>query len=132
MKKSHSSAMSLELSESQEDYLEAIGRLCEENKVARVTDIARRLKVRKSSVSVALQCLAERQLIQYDPYSFITLTRQGSLYASEISRKHEALQTFFMDRLGLDRETSDRNACRMEHALDSEVMEKLLQFLGKK
>jgi DtxR family Mn-dependent transcriptional regulator len=48
-----------------EDYLEAIYQISNVNKVARSMDIAEHLKVKRSSVTVALQSLAEKGLINY-------------------------------------------------------------------
>jgi DtxR family Mn-dependent transcriptional regulator len=65
------------LSPTLEDYLEAIYRISSVNTVARSMDIADRLKVKRSSVTVALYSLAEKGLINYQARSFITLTERG-------------------------------------------------------
>ena len=63
-----------ELSESLEDYLEIILQLEQSQKVARAKDIATRMEVQRGSVTSALKNLKEKKLINYEPYSFITLT----------------------------------------------------------
>jgi DtxR family Mn-dependent transcriptional regulator len=82
------------LSESLEDYLETILDLEKTNKVARVKDIAEKMGVLRGSVTGALKNLAEKKLINYEPYSFITLTRKGATIAREITRRHEVLKDF--------------------------------------
>ena len=67
-----------------EDYLEAILALERLHKVARAKDIAERLKVKRGTVTGALKSLAEKGMINYTPYSYITLTPKGSEIASEI------------------------------------------------
>ncbi|MCK4379164.1 MAG: metal-dependent transcriptional regulator, partial [Deltaproteobacteria bacterium] len=62
------------LTSNMEDYLEAILTLQEEQKVARVRDIARQLKVKMPSVTGAVRNLAEKGLVNYERYSFVTLT----------------------------------------------------------
>jgi len=119
----------LALSSNLEDYLEAISILQAENRVARAKDIAERLGVSRASVSGALKTLAERGLIHYEPYSFITLTAQGEIVARQVLERHRTLKDFFENFLRLDSELAEANACRMEHAIDSQVLERLIQFL---
>jgi DtxR family Mn-dependent transcriptional regulator len=115
----------LVLTPAMEDYLEAIYYLEQERRVARVRDIANRLGVKMSSVTCALKNLGARELIQYDPHQFVTLTDSGISQAKEIVRKHEALKRFFVRVLQMEEEVAEGNACRIEHHLDSEVIEKL-------
>jgi DtxR family Mn-dependent transcriptional regulator len=113
------------LSPSLEDYLEAVLDLVQTDKVARVRDIARRLKVGMPSVSSALRALAQRGLVNYDPYQVITLTAQGQRLAREIGRRHNVLHGFLANVLKLDEATAQANACRMEHAVDPVVLDRL-------
>ena len=73
-----------QLSESMENYLEVILELEKTNKVARAKDIAEKLKIKKGSVTGGLKSLAEKGLINYAPYSFITLTKKGEQQAEEM------------------------------------------------
>jgi DtxR family transcriptional regulator, Mn-dependent transcriptional regulator len=117
------------LSSAMEDYLEAIYHLEQTHRIARVRDIADRLGVKMSSVSSALKSLGSRGLIRYDPHQFITLTERGMEKAEDIVRNHEILQRFFQRVLKLDPASAEDNACRIEHHLDPEVIEKLIRFL---
>jgi DtxR family Mn-dependent transcriptional regulator len=116
------------LSASMEDYLEVIFHLVQENQVARVKDIAPRLQVHKSSVTAALRTLADRQLINYTPYGFITLTSAGQTLAKDIVRRHEALREFFVKVLNIDAKIAEETACRMEHEMPQVVVDRLIQF----
>jgi DtxR family transcriptional regulator, Mn-dependent transcriptional regulator len=118
------------LSSSLEDYLEAVLELVQTGRVARVRDIARRLNVGMPSVSVALKTLSARGLVNYDPYQVITLTERGEQLGRDITHRHEVLQGFLTDVLGIAPEVAQSNACRMEHAIDNEVLEKLKEFAG--
>jgi len=103
VKASTKSAPAKPLTPSLEDYLKTILFLSAPGRVARVRDVAKRLGVGMSSVTAALHTLSERALVNYDPYQVIILT----------------------DVLGLDGQQADANACRMEHAVDDEVVERL-------
>ncbi|HMA84421.1 MAG TPA: metal-dependent transcriptional regulator, partial [Desulfosalsimonadaceae bacterium] len=113
-----------ELSENLEDYLETILMLETTNKVARVKDIAEDRGVLRGSVTGALRSLAEKGLINYEPYSFITLTRKGAAIAKEINRRHRVIKNFLIHVLQLDETTAEDNACRMEHAMDRPAVDR--------
>jgi DtxR family Mn-dependent transcriptional regulator len=117
------------LSENLEDYLETILSLEKTNKVARVKDIAEKMGVLRGSVTGALKSLAEKKLINYEPYSFITLTPKGATIAREITRRHEVLKDFLHNVLLLDPEKAEKNACRMEHGMDRAAIDRLVQFI---
>jgi DtxR family Mn-dependent transcriptional regulator len=119
-----------ELSASLEDYLEAIFNLAGQSKGARSKDIAERLGVARSSVTGALQVLAEKGLANYRPYGCITLTDPGQTVAAEVVRKHNALTAFFIDVLGVDREVAQQAACKAEHAMGPEIIGRLLSFIA--
>jgi DtxR family Mn-dependent transcriptional regulator len=117
------------LTSAMEDYLEAIYHLEQERRIARVRDIANRIGVKMSSVSSALKILGSRGLIKYDPHQYITLTDRGLIKAKEIVRKHEVLKRFLFRILQVDESVAEDNACRIEHHLDPEVIEKLIRYV---
>jgi DtxR family transcriptional regulator, Mn-dependent transcriptional regulator len=117
------------LSASLEDYLEAIYWLSRPHGVARVSQIAERLAVGKSSVTAALKLLSEKGYINYDPYQFITLTPFGETTALDIVWRHDVLKRFFVEVLEVDEKLAGETACKMEHHIDHEVLDKLLQFV---
>ena len=112
-----------------EDYLEAIAELQHENRVARAKDIADRLNVTRGTVTSALRSLSEKHLINYQPYSHITLTDAGEAVADEIMRRHEVLTRYLHNVLQIPRQRAEENACRAEHVLDEEVIQRMVHFL---
>ncbi|MBN2427710.1 MAG: metal-dependent transcriptional regulator [Deltaproteobacteria bacterium] len=118
------------LSENMEDYLETILDLEKINKVARTKDIADRLGIKPGSVTGALKVLMEKGFINYSPYSFITLTSKGAKLAKDIQRRHTVLRDFLTNILQVDPDTAEATACRMEHAIDPESLEKLVAFVN--
>ncbi|MCF7816330.1 MAG: metal-dependent transcriptional regulator [Kiritimatiellales bacterium] len=117
-----------ELSASQEDYLETIFFLSREEGKARPKEIAKRMKVRAASVTGALKALAEKDLINYEPYASVTLTDAGREVAGRIAVKHEALLHFFMQVLGLECAEAEEFACTMEHAIPDHILKRLVRF----
>ena len=114
-----------DLSASLEDYLEAILNLAGESNVARSRDIAAMLGVSKASVTGALRLLKEKGLVNYKPYAYVTLTEAGRSAAAEVAQKHNIIKSFFVDVLGIDRDTAQQAACKAEHALGPKIISRI-------
>ena len=117
------------LSENLEDYLEAISALSEKNEGVRPSDIAKELKVKRPSVTSALNSLADKGLVEYEKYKPVVLTKEGQALATGIQKKHTLLRSFLTDILGVDATEADIAACRMEHAVNDSLMKKLSRFI---
>jgi len=122
-------AKSMKLSASLEDYLEAIFNLMAEFNEAHSKDIAESLGVSKSSVTGALRILKKKGLANYRPYDSVTLTEAGHQAAAEVVRKHNILKSFFVNVLGVDMDTAQQAACKVEHALGPGIISRLLCFI---
>jgi len=116
------------LTASLEDYLEAIFQIIAEKQAVRPKDIARRLKVSNASVTGALRSLAEKKLINYDPYDVISLTTDGKTAARDVIRRHEVLRDFFVKVLAVEETNADQAACQMEHSIPRDILERFIQF----
>jgi DtxR family transcriptional regulator, Mn-dependent transcriptional regulator len=119
----------VKLSESLEDYLEAILNLSDESGIARAKDVAETLGVAKSSVTGALLLLASKGLVNYRPYEYITLTKKGQAEAARVAGKHGVLKCFFTDVMGVEAGDAQEAACRAEHALGPVIMNRLVEFV---
>ncbi|CDE59551.1 iron (Metal) dependent repressor DtxR family [Fusobacterium sp. CAG:439] len=116
------------LSVSLEDYIEEIYNQVLKNGQAKVTAIAGTLNVKKASVTGALNILSEKKLINYAPYSPITLTPEGEKIAKDILTKHENLSEFFMEVLGIEREEAVETACKMEHIVSDKLFDNMVKL----
>ena len=112
------------MTQSLEDYLEMVSFLADEGEV-RVTDIAARLEVSKPSVLTALKTLKERELVEHKRYGTVSLTKKGILLAAEIRERHSFLTAFLRDIVGVDNETAESDACKMEHLLSEKTLQKM-------
>jgi DtxR family Mn-dependent transcriptional regulator len=117
------------LSESLEDYLETILELQTANTVARSKDIAEKLNIKRGSVTGMLKKLASQDLINYEPYGYVTLTPKGKKIAQEIEGRHLVFRKFLHEIIGVDEKTADETACRMEHAMDNATFKKFKAFI---
>ena len=109
----------MKLHASGEDYLEAILILHKQRGTVRSVDVARHLDVSKPSVSHAVTTLRDGGFLTMDEDYFLHLTDIGREVAEQIYEKHR----FFTERLiaaGVDPETAERDACRIEHVISDE------------
>jgi DtxR family Mn-dependent transcriptional regulator len=113
------------LTASLEDYIEAILLLVRRGRVARVRDIARAIGVGMPSVTAALKTLSKRGMVNYDPYEVVTLTDRGREVAEDVSNRHTTIRRFLTEVLSLTAEEAEANACRIEHAIDGALLERL-------
>ncbi len=116
--------MQEKLTSSLEDYLEVIYNFINKNSSVRAVDISRELSVSRASVSEALKRLAEKKLINYGRYDVISMTEEGKKHAEKVIEKHNALQYFFEEIMGLDGEEAGQTACKIEHIISENVLEK--------
>ena len=114
----------MEIHASGEDYLEAILVLHKKMGTVRSVDVAQHMEVSKPSVCHAVATLKKGGFLLMDGDHFLHLTDLGREVAEDTYEKHR----FFTDRLieaGVDPETAERDACRIEHVISEETFERL-------
>lgn len=121
----------MELTKSNEDYLEAIRKLCIKYGAAQVRDIASEMNVKMPSVNSAVRNLAELGLVEYVQYAPVKLTPEGEKLADKVIEKHRSLYRFFHKVLKLDDKRADELACLMEHILNDEEIGKFNVLSGE-
>ena len=115
--------------ESSENYLETILILSRKKPVVRSVDIANELGFKKSSVSVAMKNLRKSRMITVTPEGYIYLTEDGQKVADMIYERHEFLSQW-LERLGVDPETSVEDACRIEHVISPQSFSAIKNFVN--
>ena len=108
--------------ESAENYLETILLLSKTRPVVRSVDIAEELGFKKSSVSVAMKNLRQKEQITVTKEGFIYLTDSGKEIAEMIYERHEFL-TSWLTALGVDSKIAAEDACKMEHVISKQSFE---------
>lgn len=120
------------VTESHEDYLEAIVMLGGTDKISvRPVDVANKLGVSKASVNKAVSVLKEAGMLDQPYYGDITLTKKGYKYGSEVFARHKTL-TRFLIAIGVDEETADEEACMIEHDISEQTYQKWASYVEKK
>lgn len=108
--------------ESAENYLETILLLSKKLPVVRAVDIANELGYKKSSVSIAMKHLREKEHITVTDSGFISLTESGLAVAEMIYERHELL-TRVLVSLGVSEDVASEDACKIEHVISQESFE---------
>ena len=121
MKKSHESA---------EDYLETILILREKNGNVRSIDIVNKMNYAKPSISIAMKKLKSEDLVEMDLNGYITLTPRGEEIAKRIYSRHKLLEKCLI-AIGVDPDTAEEEACRIEHVIDDDTYHKINEFYKK-
>ena len=116
----------MKLHASGEDYLEAVLILQKQKgeSAVRSIDLARHMGFSKPSISHAVGLLQNGGFLTVDIDGFLHLTEIGREMAEKIYERH----LFFTKQLiaaGVDQETAEQDACRMEHAISDASFEKL-------
>jgi DtxR family Mn-dependent transcriptional regulator len=119
------------VTESIEEYLEAIYKLGEGGQPVALSALAERLKISSVSANEMVRKLVERELVLYEPYKGVSLTPAGQAQALTVIRRHRLWERFLADVLGLSWDLVHEEACRLEHATSPLVEERLAQFLGE-
>ncbi|MBN2830113.1 MAG: metal-dependent transcriptional regulator [Candidatus Cloacimonetes bacterium] len=114
------------LGESLEDYLEEIMLATKELNKVRVTDIADRMGVKKSSVNSAMKKLVSEGYVNHEKYGDIGLTKQGEELAEQIYQRHKSLKLFLTEILNVNEKTAALNACTIEHYLNEETYRRFM------
>ena len=113
-----------------EGYLEAVLVLQKKKVMVRSVDLARHMGFSKPSISHAVGVLKNGGFLTVDEDGYFHLTEDGREVAEKIYERHQ----FFTEQLvavGVDRETAERDACRIEHAISEDAFQNLQASVPK-
>ena len=116
------------VNESAENYLETILMLSKKLPVVRSVDIANELGFKKSSVSIAMKNLREKNYITVTDAGFIYLTDAGREIAEMVYERHEFLSSWLIS-LGVPNEIATEDACKIEHIFSKESYDAIKKYV---
>lgn len=118
------------LSQAVQDYLKTIYKLQDVEDVVSTTSIAKEMNISGASVTGMLKKLSAMKLVDYNSYKGVRLTDDGVKIALEILRHHRLLELYLKESLGFSLAKVHDEACRLEHYVSDEFVEKIDSLLG--
>ena len=118
------------LSKSDREALKAIYRLAKDGG-AHTGILAERLGLAPGTVTATVKRLADRGLVDHEPYHGVELTVAGRRLAIAAIRRHRIVERFLADMLGYAWNEADRLATNFEHELPQEVEDRLFVALDR-
>ena len=112
----------MKLSVVQEDYLKTIWQLRDKLDKVSIAAMARKLRVKSSSVLSMFSYLVKADLLSYDKSSGAVLTPEGEQIARKLIRKHRLLETFLEKVLKLEGDILHEEAEHLEHVISDQLM----------
>lgn len=120
----------MKIGESRENYLEMILMLQNKDIKVRSTDVAKALDFSKPSVSRAVGILKEDGYIEVQDDGELIFTKEGKKLATCVYERHCTLRQFF-ENIGVDKETANDDACRVEHVISQVTFDKIKELVNK-
>ena len=115
------------MSPAMEDYLEMICRIIQEKKFIRVNQLASLLNVTPPSASKMVSKLKDIQLIDFEPYGIIQLTKKGEELGSYFLYRHQTLHEFFC--IINDTENELELVEKIEHFIDAKTIQNVESWI---
>ena len=119
-----------EMHDTTEEYLETILELEEEGVLPIRARLVERLGVSAPSVSETVSRLVEAGYTELMADRSLRLTEKGRALATTVVRRHRLAERLLVDVIGLEWEKVHKEAARWEHAISTDVEEKLVLLLG--
>ncbi|NLF30496.1 MAG: metal-dependent transcriptional regulator [Planctomycetes bacterium] len=114
-----------DLTHSAAHYLLAIAELLDAQGYARVTDVGRQLGLTRGSVSVGLRSLKAAGFLTQDENHFFRLTECGVTAVAGVRARHQVVERFLTEVLGLSSERAHRESCRVENLIEGPTARRL-------
>ncbi len=93
--------------------------------------LAERLGLAPGTVTATVKRLADRGLVDHEPYHGVEMTTAGNRVAIAAIRRHRIVERFLADMLGYAWNEADRLATNFEHELPQEVEDRLFVALDR-
>lgn len=119
------------LSHTEENYLKAIYKLAEAGvNTVSTNAIAAQMSTTAASVTDMLKRLAEKELIIYEKYKGVYLSKEGERLATKLIRKHRLWEVFLVEWLHFSWDEVHEIAEQLEHVQSDELVNRLDIFLN--
>lgn len=115
------------LTAAMEDYLEMVCRLSQAKGFTRINSLATALNVQPPSATKMVQKLSEMNLVNYERYGIITLSKQGQKLGNKLLERHNMIEDF-LKLLGITKGVLEETE-KIEHTINTNTMKCLTKFV---
>ena len=119
------------ISKSTEEYLKNMYILKKQKGIIRVTDIANKMKCSKPSVTKQLNILKENNLIKYQTYGEIELTKTGEEVAIRVLADYDIVYILLHDVIGMNEESSESEAVKIKSVISESTLETIAKYINE-
>lgn len=113
-----------------EEYLQVIYNLQTQQNSVKAVHLAANMESSPSTVHATLSRLQRDKLVTVNKKKEIRLTKNGTVYAESLIKRHRLVEYFLCNTLGISWHEVHEHAHILEHGLTPLVEEKLSEFLG--
>lgn len=122
--------MESSISQTEENYLKAIYKIQERaGKPASTNAIAAAMSTSAASVTDMIKRLSEKDLVNYERYRGVTMTKDGQRIATTLIRKHRLWEVFLVEKLDFSWDEVHDIAEQLEHIQSDELIVRLDEYL---
>ena len=118
-----------------ENYLKAIylgvGALSPPNGLLPMGQLAGALGVAPGTATTMVKTLAESGLVEYEPYTGVTLTEAGGKLAALVVRRHRVVELFLVQVMGYRWDEVHDEAEQLEHVVSDRLVDRMDEMLGR-
>jgi len=122
--------MEFQLTQTEENYLKSIYSLeISSSKNVSTTLLAKKMKTKASSVTDMIKKLDDKDLVDYEKYKGVSLTKIGNSIAVKIVRKHRLWEVFLVNKLEYNWDEVHEIAEQLEHIKSYSLIDRLDKYL---
>jgi DtxR family Mn-dependent transcriptional regulator len=118
-----------------ENYLKAIyqgvGALTPPARLLPMGQLASALGVAPGTATTMVKTLAESGLVEYEPYTGVTLTPSGQKLAALVLRRHRLVELFLVRVMGYSWDEVHEEAEQLEHVVSDRLIDRIDEMLGR-
>jgi DtxR family Mn-dependent transcriptional regulator len=118
-----------------ENYLKAIylgvGALTPGQRLLPMGQLASSLGVAPGTATTMVKTLAESGLVEYEPYTGVTLTAAGERLAALVLRRHRLIELFLVQVMGFSWDEVHDDAEQLEHVVSDRLIDRIDEMLGR-
>ena len=119
------------ISKALEEYLKTMYILKKQTGNIRVTDVANKMNCTKPSVNKALRNLKANNLVSYEAYGTIELTKNGEDVAKKVMEAYDIVYLFLKDVLNLNKQDAEEEAENIKSSISDNTLNKLAKYVHK-